>query len=164
MFVIPLGRIKVAEGIRIRRDVSEVEKLAAKVSTAIPTADKATCALVKAYNKSSLSAFHTWFYSEEHDADALWPETYDRTPTEPLPPSVRHILEHPNPLLLRPACVRLVVRCLLSLGWHPRHIAGLVRSKYERDYNWGDQWDGYDPATRADFFCEDFRRGVCHRP
>lgn len=73
-----------------------------------------------------------------------------------LPPSVRHILEQPNPLLLRPSCVRLVVRTLLSLGWHPRHIAGLVRSKYERDYGWDDQWSGYDPATRADFYARVF--------
>ena len=39
---------------------------------------------------------------------------------------------------------------------HPRHIAGLIRSKYERDYGWGDQWAGFDPATRADFYARTF--------
>jgi hypothetical protein len=37
-------------------------------------------------------------------------------------------------------------------GWHPRHIAGLVRSKYERDHGWGRQWYVYDAATRSDFY------------
>ena len=25
---------------------------------------------------------------------------------------------------------------MLALGWHPRHIAGLIRSKYARDFGW----------------------------
>ena len=112
--------------------------------------------LAKAYLRSPLARFHNWFYSEEHDADALWPETYDLTPMDVLPPNVCYILKHPNDLLLRPGCVRLVVRAMLSLGWHPRHIAGLIRSKYERDYGWKDQWVGYDPATRADFYARAF--------
>src|SRR4029453_10132571 len=95
-------------------------------------------------------------YSQEHNAEALWPETYELTSLDVLPRSARHILEHPNDLLLRPACARLVVRAMLSLGWHPRHIAGLIRSKYERDYGWGDQWAGFDPATRADFYARTF--------
>ena len=32
----------------------------------------------------------------------------------------------------------------------------MIRSKYERDYGWGDQWRGYDPATRADFYARLF--------
>jgi hypothetical protein len=156
MFVIPLNGLDVNEGIRIRRDVEEVERLAARVSTEIPDAPRAMHSIIKAYRKSPLARFHQWFYSQEHDADALWPETYDLTPLDALPSCARHILEHPNDLLLRPACVRMVVRSMLALGWHPRHIAGLLRSKYERDYGWGDQWNGYDPATRADFYARIF--------
>ena len=44
----------------------------------------------------------------------------------------------------------------LSLGWHPRHIAGLIQSKFERDYGWGEIWAGYDPATRAEFYTRVF--------
>jgi hypothetical protein len=33
---------------------------------------------------------------------------------------------------------------------------GLIRSKYERDYGWKDQWVGYDPATRSDFYARAF--------
>jgi hypothetical protein len=40
----------------------------------------------------------------------------------------------------------------MALGWHPRHIAGLIRSKYERDYGWLAEWLIYDAATRADFY------------
>ena len=73
-------------------------------------------------------------------------------PLEFLPFCVRHILEHPNDLLLRPASVERIVRVLLSLGWHPRHVAGLIRSRFERDYQWGDRWKDYDAANRADFY------------
>jgi len=41
---------------------------------------------------------------------------------------------------------------MFALGWHPRHIAGLIRSKYERDYGWGEQWLHYDPGSQADFY------------
>jgi hypothetical protein len=55
-------------------------------------------------------------------------------------------------LLLKPAGIQHVVRMFLADGWHPRHIAGLIRSKYERNFGWGDQWYLYDAATRADFY------------
>jgi hypothetical protein len=57
---------------------------------------------------------------------------------------------------MRPAGIELLVRCMLSLGWHPRHIAGLIRSKYERNYGWGDNWYFYNAAARADFYTRVF--------
>jgi hypothetical protein len=49
--------------------------------------------------------------------------------------------------------MRLATRCLLAKGWHPRHIAGLFRSKFEDPaYGWMGCWDGYSPAFRADFY------------
>jgi hypothetical protein len=45
---------------------------------------------------------------------------------------------------------------LWALGWHPRSIAGLVRSKYERDFRWGGLWDRYDSAARAEFYVRVF--------
>jgi hypothetical protein len=59
-------------------------------------------------------------------------------------------------LLLRPSGIRRIVTVLLSLGWHPRHIAGLIQSKFERNHAWGQAWAGYDPATRADFYVRVF--------
>ena len=74
---------------------------------------------------------------------------------EQLPPCARFILEHPNDLL-RPSGMRRIVAVSLSLGWHPRHIAGLIQSKFERDFAWGEIWEGYDPATRAEFYTRVF--------
>jgi hypothetical protein len=52
--------------------------------------------------------------------------------------------------------MRKVTEALLAKGWHPRHIAGLIRSKFERDYGWGDQWIDYSPSMRADFYVRIF--------
>ncbi len=159
LFVIPLQGIDLKKGLRIRRDARTVRRLAAESSTEIPDASRPMKALIKSYLGSRLARFHEWFYSEEHDAAAFWPETYDRTPLDALPACARRVLEHPNDLLLRPGCVEELVRVMLSLGWHPRHIAGLIRSKYERDFGWGEQWNGCDPATRADFYARIFSGG-----
>src|SRR5260370_38380496 len=43
-----------------------------------------------------------------------------------------------------------------SLGWHTPHIAGLIQSKFERDFALGEIWEGYDPATRAEFYTRVF--------
>jgi hypothetical protein len=59
-------------------------------------------------------------------------------------------------LLVRPSGMRRIVMALLSLGWHPRHIAEFILSKFERDYGWGQAWAGYDPATRAEFYARVF--------
>jgi hypothetical protein len=110
--------------------------------------------------RSRLAKYHEFFYSSEHDPPEVWPHTYDRTPLEALPPCARRILEEPNEWLLKPAGIQHVVRVLLAVGWHPRHIAGLIRSKYERDFGWGRLWYTYDAATRADFYVRLFS-GLC---
>lgn len=156
VLILPLGDLTVAEALALRHDPIAAARLAETSWAAIPDVSRPTRRLIKAYRHSPLARFHADFYAQEHDAPALWPETYDRTPLDALSPCARFILEHPNDLLLRPACVQRVVRVLLALGWHPRHIAGLIRSKYERDHGWGDQWRGYDPATRADFYARVF--------
>ena len=156
IMVIPLDRLTISDALHLRGDPLAVAEFAETASVEIPDASPGMERLIAAYQASSLAAFHADFYSQEHDAPGLWPETYDSTPLEILPPCARFILEHPNDLLLRPGCVQRVVRVLLSLGWHPRHIGGLLRSKYERDHGWGDQWSGYDPATRADFYARVF--------
>jgi hypothetical protein len=66
------------------------------------------------------------------------------------------MLQYPNDHLLKPAGIQQVVRALMLRGWHPRHIAGLIRSKYERNYGWGKEWFLYDAATRADFYTRIF--------
>jgi hypothetical protein len=111
--------------------------------------------LLHDYEKSRLAKFHTKFYSQEQHPAKLWPETYDLQPLEILPACARIALETPNDLLLRPAYIRRLVRVMLALGWHPRHIAGVICSKYRRDFGWT-QFVNVDSATRADFYTRVF--------
>ena len=47
----------------------------------------------------------------------------------------------------------MVTRVMLAADWHPRHIAGLIRSKFENPARgWRIDWGEYDTATRADFY------------
>jgi hypothetical protein len=153
---VPLGRISVADALKIRSDVRRAAELAAQVSTAIPEQSAGTERLVSDYVASPLAQFHDWFYAQEQHAEEAWPETYDRTALEALPNCARRMLEVPNDLLLHPSSMRLVTRVLLALGWHPRHIAGLICSRFTRDYAWREQWTECDPATRADFYTRVF--------
>jgi len=154
-FVIPLQGIEWQEGIYITRDRGLTGKLAARSSVKIPNATHGAGRLLADYEKSQLARFHRLFYSQEQHPAELWPQTYDRLPLEILPACARTALEQPNDLLLRPAFIRRLVLVLLALGWHPRHIAGLIYSKYQHDFGWT-QFIDVDPATRADFYSRVF--------
>lgn len=155
LFVIPLQSVDWREGIGAMRDPQLTADLAAHTDTKIPDAALGTGKLLDDYQGSNLAKFHEWFYSQEQHPAELWPETYDRQPLEILPACARVALETPNDLLLRPAFIRRLVRVMLALGWHPRHIAGLICSKYRRDFHWT-QFVNVDPATRADFYTRVF--------
>ncbi len=150
-FVIPLQGIDWQEGIYITRHRKLTGTLAAHSSVKIPSATHGTGRLLADYEQSKLARFHRSFYSQEQHSPDAWPQTYNRLDLNILPACARIALEQPNDLLLRPAFIRRVVRVLLALGWHPRHIAGLIYSKYERDFGWT-QFTDVDPATRADFY------------
>lgn len=156
LFLIPLKRLSLDEALEIRRDPKLVAKWARHTSSRIPVQESGMAKLTAAYLASSLRIFHDVFYSQRHEPPSKWPETYDLVPRESLPLCMQMVIDQPNDLLLRPWGMRLVTRVLLSLGWHPRHIAGLIRSKFERDYNWGTLWEGYNPAMRADFYARIF--------
>lgn len=152
VFLIPLNAMNWAEAIFIMHDFREVMTLARHFNVAIPDYSAATEKIIGAYEESSLKKFHECFYGQEQHAPSDWPETYDRLALDELPVCIKHDLEHPNDFLLRPANIRRIVRVFLAEGWHPRHIAGLIRSRIERHKDWGDAWRGYDPATRCDFY------------
>jgi hypothetical protein len=155
LFVIPLQGIDWRQGISTMRDSRLTTELAEHSSAKIPDETRGTAKLLRDYENSKLAEFHALFYSQEQHPPELWPETYDREPLEILPACVRVALEQPNDLLLRPAYIRRLVRVMLALGWHPRHIAGLICSKYRRDFGWT-QFVNVDPATRADFYTRVF--------
>jgi len=157
---IPIDAMEVSEGIVCMRNLQQAADLAGRTACRIPEQSAATEHLVAAYESSDLAGFHRVYYAAQHDPPSSWPSTYDRTRLDRLPACVAYLLRHPNPLLLKPAGIRQVVRTFLALGWHPRHIAGLLRSKYERDHGWGSLWFFYDAATRADFYTRLFAAAV----
>jgi len=155
MFVVPLGDQSWREGLRAMRNPAVATELATKSSIRIPDATTSLRRLINDYETSKNGQFHRWFYSEEQYQPSQWEETYDRLLLDLLPACARMILEQPNDLLLRPGHIRRLVRVMLALGWHPRHIAGLIHSKYGRPFGWT-QFEGYDRGMRADFYTRIF--------
>jgi len=155
MFVVPLYGQSWREGLRVMRNPALATELAQKSSIKIPDGTKSLRRLINDYETSKMGQFHRWFYSEEQYQPVQWEETYDRVSMDLLPACARMTLEQPNDLLLRPGHIRRLVRVMLALGWHPRHIAGLIHSKYARPFGWT-QFDGYHRGMRADFYTRIF--------
>lgn len=140
------------EGIRIMRDPDLAAVLARQCRTTIPDASEGMKGLIAAYENSDLADFHRRFDSQEADPPELWPTTYDRIDLGALPACAARVLEHPNDLMLQPGAIQLLVRVLLAQGWQPRHVAGLIRSKFERPYGWLPNVHFHDPAMRAEVY------------
>lgn len=150
---IPLHEMDIRQALQVRQVDAEVLELAQRACVRIPREEEGTRCLLEEYLVSRLRRFHEYYYSTQHDPRERWPETYDRTPVTALPGCIEHLLDFPNDLLLKPAGMQMVTRGLLAQGWHPRHIAGLIRSKFETPaYGWGTDWSDYEAATRADFY------------
>lgn len=154
--VAPVTDTDYAAMVQASQSLSRMQQCARRVSTQIPDLSAATETVARSYERSALRHFHDYFYQEQHEPRENWPHTYDRTPLDFLPRCIRRILEEPNELLLVPKAIRLLTAVLLAINWHPRHIAGLIRSKYERDYGWLNEWFVYDAGTRADFYTRVF--------
>jgi hypothetical protein len=156
LFVVPLYEMNINEALHVMRDPKAVIALASYAPAKIPECSDGTVNLLNSYLSSELAEFHCDFYSEEPDPPERWPETYDRMDFNRLPPCIQSLLQNPNDFLIRPSSMRRVVLTLLSLGWHPRHISGLIQSRFEHDFGWDNYWNNYDPATRAEFFTRVF--------
>lgn len=169
IFTIPDPGVSEGEAIRLMREEAGAAEVARRIRSRIPSApanggsppageaqsDESPAgmsALVEEYAGSPLADFHRHFYGAEHDPPEIWHRTYDRTPLHPLSPPARAALARPNDLLLKPRMILEVVRELVGAGWHPRHIAGLIRSRYERPYGWGERWYRDDATARADHY------------
>lgn len=138
--------------IKMRSNAQACEDYAKKITTRIPEASEGISELIKSYYASKLYKFHTYFYSSSQDKPETWHFTYDKLNLDSLPACVAESLRVPNDNLLKPTNLQTLTRVLLSKGWHPRHIAGLVRSKLERDESLARQWRKYDAASRASFY------------
>ena len=150
---IPLHEMDVQQAIRCRQDDLSVRELAQRASGRIPRSEKGTARLLDAYLSSKLRAFHESYYAVPQMPGAPWEELYGASWLERLSPCVRDLLVWPNDRLLKPAGIQLVTRVLLAERWHPRHIAGLIRSTFEDPrHGWGVNWKDYEAGTRADFY------------
>jgi hypothetical protein len=151
MAMVPAGDLETQQVTPIMRSLSKAAQWASQVNSRFPDCSPGMEQLVTQYLHSEVRRFHDEYYSVEPEPMEQWPLTYDRASLEGLGPMARYALEHPNDALLDPNFVRPVVAALLERGWHPRHIAGLIQSKYERDYDWWNLWYVYDAGLRADF-------------
>lgn len=150
---IPLHEMDFRQALKVRQDDGDVLDLARRACVRIPLQEAGTERLLEEYLASRLRRFHEYYYSTLHDPPESWAETYGRTPLDVLPGCVRHLLQSPNDLLLKPTGMQLLTRCMLAQDWHPRHIAGLIRSKLENPaHGWGVRWEDYEAGTRADFY------------
>jgi hypothetical protein len=140
------------QALECRRDEAAVKELALRACTRIPRHDKGTARFLDEYLRSDLRRFHEDYYSVSHLPADLLEKAYAPIPAG-MPRCATDLLMWPNDRLLKPAGIQIVTRILLALGWHPRHIASLIRSKFENPvHGWGVDWREYDAATRADFY------------
>jgi hypothetical protein len=149
---VPRRQLPVARLWRTNADLAAAARLATHESGTIPDAPARGLAWVEAYRRSPLHEFHRAFDRGPQVPRIFWPYSYDALRLGALPGCVRVPLEQPNPALLVPARLRTVALALWGLGWHPRSVAGLVRSRFEADHGWGDYWVRYDAAARAEFY------------
>jgi hypothetical protein len=91
-------------------------------------------ALWAEYQQSRLAQFHQHYYAEKPHPPNQWKDTYDRIEPALLPACVAVLFQANNLHLRGWTGLHHLVRSLLGLGWHPRHIAGIVCSRWTRDY------------------------------
>ena len=150
--VLPRNRRPLDDVLLERADLLRAARAADDATATIPEAPDEARAWADDYRESALGRFHAELDRDRHEDPSDWPVTYDRVAFDRLPGCVASALRSPNPALLEPAHLRVVTLALVALGWPPRAVAGLVRSKYERDFGWGALWYRYDAAARADFY------------
>lgn len=151
MVAVPRGSTSLVRLVTEARIPAVAARLAARSDTRLPNVTDGVSALFADYLTSPLSRFHDQFYrAKPHDPEH-WATTYDRVDGHDLPPCVASPLNTPNDLLLQPARLQHLTRGLIAQGWHPRHIAGLVHSRYAQDHGWGARWSRMDRQTRAEF-------------
>ncbi|MEW6326159.1 MAG: hypothetical protein AB1487_00960 [Thermodesulfobacteriota bacterium] len=128
----------------MRTNAEETVHWAESVTAYLPDQPRGMARLINGYKKSRLYAFHLEYDAARQDNASGWPRGYDRLDLSSIPPCVGQSLRCPNPLLLQPTNLRTIVRVLMAIGWHPKHIAGLAYSKYARDFGWDVNFRRYD--------------------
>jgi len=138
------------EVFRNRRHFHNSANYAAAITMNIPDCTEGVFRLIDDYSKSDLHKFHQEFDHTKQDHPNDWNRTYDHFDLGQLPPCVAQAVASPNPAMLQPDQIQALVRVLTGKRWwHPSHVAGLIRSKYERNHGWEFNWGKYDANRHA---------------
>ncbi len=156
-YTLPRQKKDLSDLLVLRRQPEAVREYAESVeSTTIPRAETAVDKMFSAYRDSRVYQAHKKFDEGYQDPYYQWSESYDRVDPGEFPPCLAESLRHPDPRLLEPTHIQSLTRWLCDRDWHPRDVAGLIRSKFERDYGWSEDWYHYDAASRADVWVRFF--------
>ena len=154
---LPRGRLSLEEVLARRRHFRQSSEYARRVHCFIPEFSVNIKKMIEDYKASRLFQFHQWFDGGEQHPPEDWDNTYRAFDLEQVPPCVRKPLTTPNDLLLKPTNLQTLTRVLLSMGWHPQHIAGLIHSRWVGPYGWPpEQWAGFDAGSRSAFYVRVF--------
>jgi hypothetical protein len=138
------AKLSLADILDMRRSEKRSIQQARRVSTYIPEQHKGFGNLIAEYRRSALYDFHREFDAVVQDNISDWTRGYDRFDLDSIAPCIAQAFRYPNPLLLQPTNLRAIVRTFISLGWHPKHIAGIIYSKYMRDFRWEVDFSRYN--------------------
>jgi hypothetical protein len=150
---VPRNGLSYRELFRIRKDLKRAAGYAAECSGVIPDAAAGWEKVIADYRRSKLFAFHREFDRVAPQPPEKWPDTYWRLDLDSLPPCAAHAIRNFSWGMLNPTSIRNLCRILFALGWHPKHIAGLLTSYYETRPGWNTDWMKYHAETRANFWC-----------
>ena len=151
VFALPRENEPLEELLRCRTDVRAAQRWAVASRATIPDVVQGT-GLLDDYRHGAVARFHREFDTSSDDSPAVWPGTTVDLAEAGMPGCVVAPFERPNPLLLRPPCLRTVALGLWAMGASPRSIANLVRREYEKNHGWRPSFSNYDPASRANFY------------
>ncbi len=149
---LPRLDLSLEEMLIMRRNFNRASDYAKQVTTKIPDASLSYESLIKSYKHSMLYQFHKYFDKSDSNSLDYSQNIYEQIDLNILPPCIRHPLLSPNDHLLKPTNIQAITRVLFKLGWPPRRIVELIRSKYEENHQWGRTWIEQDTLTRASFY------------
>jgi len=149
---LPRKNLSYRELFALRKDLRGAARYASQCSGVIPDASRGWERMIRDYRASSLFAFHQEFDRVTHQPPARWSKTYWRLNLDNIPRCAANAIRNANWGLLNPTSIQTLCRVLFAIGWHPKHIAGLIRSNYETRPGWKINWQKYDAETRANFW------------
>ena len=154
---VPRKGISLKRALHLRRHFRDAAAFAETVHCFIPNFSVNFKKIISDYENSEIRKFHLHYDDAEQHPPSRWAETYGALNFQELPPCLRLPLMKPNDLLLKPTNLQTLTRVLLAKGWHPQHIAGLVRSRWVDGPGWpAEQWDNFDAGSRSSFYVRTF--------